>query len=49
MLSSGGEVIYVGKSKQIGTRLLNYFRCEFPEEKGGLIRFNVAMMRHARH
>ena len=80
MLSSDGEVIYVGKSKQIRTRLLSYFRCEFPEEKGARIlrsaeqidweytpsefaallaelrtikrfrpRFNVAMMRDARH
>ena len=80
MLSSDGEVIYVGKSKQIRTRLLSYFRCAFPEEKGARIlrnaeqidweytpsefaallaelrtikrfrpRFNVAMMRDARH
>jgi excinuclease ABC subunit C len=80
MLSGDGEVIYVGKSKQVRTRLLSYFRCEFPEEKGARIlrnaeqidweytpsefaallaelrtikryrpRFNVAMMRDARH
>jgi len=80
MLSGEGEVLYVGKSKQVRTRLLSYFRCEFPGEKGARIlrhaeqidweytpsefaallqelklikrfrpRFNVAMMRDARH
>src|SRR3954452_24968185 len=34
MLSSDGEVVYVGKSKRVRTRLLSYFRCAFPEEKG---------------
>jgi excinuclease ABC subunit C len=37
MLTSGGEVVYVGKSKRIRTRLLSYFRCAFPEEKGARI------------
>jgi excinuclease ABC subunit C len=37
MLSSSGEVVYVGKSKQIRTRLLSYFRCSYPEEKGARI------------
>ncbi len=37
MLSSSGEVVYVGKSKQIRTRLLSYFRCAYPEEKGARI------------
>jgi excinuclease ABC subunit C len=37
MLTSGGEVVYVGKSKQVRTRLLSYFRCAFPEEKGARI------------
>ncbi len=80
MLSADGEVLYVGKSKRIRTRLLSYFRCAFPIEKGARIlrqataidweytpsefsallqemrlikrfrpRFNVAMMRDARH
>jgi excinuclease ABC subunit C len=80
MLSADGEVVYVGKSKRVRSRLLSYFRCEFPEEKGARIlrsaeqidweyapsefaallrelklikrfrpRFNVAMMRDARH
>jgi excinuclease ABC subunit C len=35
MLAEDGEVIYVGKSKQLRTRLLSYFRCAYPEEKGG--------------
>ncbi len=37
MLSSDGEVLYVGKSKQIRTRLLSYFRCAYPEDKGARI------------
>jgi len=37
MLSSDGEVLYVGKSKRVRSRLLSYFRCDFPEEKGARI------------
>jgi excinuclease ABC subunit C len=37
MLSSGGEVLYVGKSKRVRSRLLSYFRCAYPEEKGARI------------
>jgi excinuclease ABC subunit C len=37
MLTTGGEVVYVGKSKRLRTRLLSYFRCAFPEEKGARI------------
>jgi excinuclease ABC subunit C len=37
MLAEDGEVLYVGKSKQVRTRLLSYFRCAFPGEKGGRI------------
>src|SRR5881227_3459992 len=37
MLSSDGEVVYVGKSKRVRSRLLSYFRCAFPEEKGARI------------
>ena len=37
MLSSTGEVVYVGKSKRVRTRLLSYFRCAYPEEKGARI------------
>jgi excinuclease ABC subunit C len=37
MLSSTGEVVYVGKSKHIRSRLLSYFRCAYPEEKGARI------------
>src|SRR6202162_1779506 len=37
MLSSEGEVLYVGKSKQVRSRLLSYFRCAYPEEKGARI------------
>src|SRR5215212_1767474 len=37
MLSSDGEVVYVGKSKRVRSRLLSYFRCAFPEDKGARI------------
>jgi excinuclease ABC subunit C len=37
MISSDGEIVYVGKSKRIRSRLLSYFRCAFPEEKGARI------------
>ena len=33
MIASDGEVVYVGKSKRVRTRLLSYFRCTFPEDK----------------
>jgi excinuclease ABC subunit C len=34
MLAADGEVLYVGKSKRLRTRLLSYFRCSYPEDKG---------------
>jgi excinuclease ABC subunit C len=37
MLSADGEIVYVGKSKRVRTRLLSYFRCSFPEDKGARI------------
>lgn len=37
MTSSDGEVVYVGKSKRIRTRLLSYFRCAWPSDKGARI------------
>lgn len=37
MLSADGEIVYVGKSKRLRTRLLSYFRCSFPEDKGARI------------
>ena len=37
MLSTDGEVLYVGKSKRVRSRLLSYFRCAYPEEKGARI------------
>ena len=37
MLGEGGEVVYVGKSKKLRTRLLSYFRAEYPKEKGARI------------
>lgn len=36
MLSADGEIVYVGKSKRLRTRLLGYFRCT-PDEKGSRI------------
>jgi len=37
MLAADGEIVYVGKSKKLRTRLLSYFRCEFPVDKGARI------------
>jgi excinuclease ABC subunit C len=37
MLSTDGEVLYIGKSKRVRTRLMSYFRCAYPEEKGARI------------
>jgi excinuclease ABC subunit C len=37
MTSVDGEVIYVGKSKRLRTRLLSYFRATFPRDKGARI------------
>ena len=37
MLGPSGEVVYVGKSKRVRTRLLSYFRALYPEEKGARI------------
>ena len=37
MVSADGEIVYVGKSKKLRTRLLSYFRCTFPEDKGARI------------
>jgi excinuclease ABC subunit C len=37
MVAEDGEIVYVGKSKRIRSRLLSYFRCAFPEDKGARI------------
>lgn len=37
MVAADGEVVYVGKSKQLRARLLSYFRGSFPEDKGARI------------
>ena len=37
MMGDGGEVVYVGKSKKLRTRLLTYFRADYPKEKGARI------------
>jgi excinuclease ABC subunit C len=37
MISPDGEIVYVGKSKRLRARLLSYFRCEWPEDKGARI------------
>jgi excinuclease ABC subunit C len=37
MISAEGEVLYVGKSKCVRTRLLSYFRCVYPDDKGARI------------
>ena len=38
MLSPDGEVLYVGKSKRVRTRLLSYFRCGEEEEGSRILR-----------
>ncbi len=37
MMAADGEIVYVGKSKRLKTRLLSYFRGSFPEDKGARI------------
>jgi excinuclease ABC subunit C len=37
MIAGDGEIVYVGKSKRVRSRLLSYFRAEFPEDKGARI------------
>src|SRR3954468_10566886 len=37
MIADDGEIVYVGKSKRVRSRLLSYFRGEFPEDKGARI------------
>ncbi len=37
MLDVSGRVLYVGKAKQLRTRLLSYFRANYPEDKGARI------------
>lgn len=41
MIAEQGEVVYVGKSKKLRTRLLSYFRGVYPDDKGARI------LRHA--
>jgi excinuclease ABC subunit C len=37
MIADNGEIVYVGKSKQIRSRLMSYFRATYPEDKGARI------------
>lgn len=37
MLDAEGRIIYVGKAKRLRTRLLSYFRAEYPDEKAARI------------
>lgn len=37
MHAAGGEIVYVGKSKRLRTRLLSYFRGAYPEDKSARI------------
>lgn len=37
MVAADGEVVYVGKSKQLRSRLLSYFRGVYPDDKGARI------------
>jgi excinuclease ABC subunit C len=37
MIAADGEVVYIGKSKQLRSRLLSYFRGVYPDDKGARI------------
>lgn len=37
MVAEDGEIVYVGKSKQLRARLMSYFRAAYPEDKGARI------------
>jgi excinuclease ABC subunit C len=37
MIASDGEIVYVGKSKRVRSRLMSYFRAEYPADKGARI------------
>jgi excinuclease ABC subunit C len=37
MLDPAGRVVYVGKAKQLRTRLLSYFRASYPEDKAARV------------
>jgi excinuclease ABC subunit C len=37
MIAADGEIVYVGKSKQLRSRLLSYFRGRYPDDKGARI------------
>jgi len=41
-LGAEGGVLYVGKSKQLRTRLMSYFRAEWPHDKGARILWRAA-------
>ena len=41
-LCAEGSVLYVGKSKQLRTRLMSYFRAEWPHDKGARILWRAA-------
>ncbi|HEX9692743.1 MAG TPA: GIY-YIG nuclease family protein [Gemmatimonadales bacterium] len=42
MLDATGQVVYVGKAKEIRTRLLSYFRARYPEQKAARILHSTA-------
>lgn len=37
MIAADGEIVYVGKSRQLRTRLLSYFRGRYPDDRGARI------------
>src|SRR4029078_6356408 len=44
-LSADGEVVYVGKSKRLRTRLLSYFRCGSEEKGAAIVRGGARIQR----
>lgn len=48
-MGNEGTVLYVGKSKQLRTRLLSYFRAEWPHDKGARILWRAARIEWEYH
>src|SRR5438477_251550 len=44
MIGADGDVIYVGKSKRVRSRLLSYFRDSYPADKGARILREAALI-----
>ena len=45
MFDATGRVLYVGKAKRLRTRLLTYFRAEYPNDKAARILYAASEIR----